>query len=79
MTTQSNATNSLAHTKWNCNVKVKHFFQHFGKDFFQQYGKQIFPLFGKHFFQILGKEFFLLLGKHFFHNSQSNISGCFSR
>ena len=60
-------------------VKVKHFFQHFGKDFFQQYGKQIFPLFGKHFFQILGKEFFLLLGKHFFHNSQSNISGCFSR
>ncbi|MCH3914465.1 MAG: hypothetical protein LKJ99_06790 [Acidaminococcaceae bacterium] len=60
-------------------VKVKHFFQHFGKEFFQQFGKQIFPLFGKQFFQSLGKEFFLLLGKHFFHNSQSNISGCFNR
>ena len=59
-------------------VKVKHFFQHFGKDFFHIFGKQIFPLFGKHFFQLLGKEFFPLLGKHFFQNCHSNISGCFS-
>ena len=79
MKASQKVSESIFETLTYMSVKVKHFFQHFGKDFFQQYGKQIFPLFGKHFFQILGKEFFLLLGKHFFHNSQSNISGCFSR